>query len=74
MFDSVFVKCPKCGSKIEFQSKTGPCELNEYTLENAPASVLGNLDLLTEDCTKCGQVVIFKVKSIATIEPFEESQ
>ncbi|WP_156829747.1 hypothetical protein [Methylovulum miyakonense] len=40
MFDSVYVPCPKCGELNEFQSKGGDCLLNEYTLENAPANVL----------------------------------
>ena len=25
MFDSLFVKCPKCNKELEFQSKSGPC-------------------------------------------------
>ncbi len=74
MFDSVFVKCPKCGRNIEFQSKCGPCELNEYTLETAPPSVLCDLSDTTEDCSNCGHFVIVKVKATATIEPFDETQ
>ncbi len=29
MFDTVLVKCPKCHSIIEFQSKAGSCELKD---------------------------------------------
>ena len=30
MYDSFFVKCPKCGKELEFQSKSGACILIEY--------------------------------------------
>lgn len=40
MFDSVYVKCPNCKEKTACQSKSGPCELNTYELENAPPEVL----------------------------------
>ena len=46
MFDYVWVNCPKCGDEIEFQSKAGPCNLNNYQLHNAPPKV--QLDLVGE--------------------------
>lgn len=51
MFDSVYVPCPKCGELNEFQSKGGDCLLNEYTLENAPANVL--LDMNSHSPVTC---------------------
>jgi hypothetical protein len=36
MFDSVYVKCPKCGVEHEFQTKSGACDLSVYSLEKAP--------------------------------------
>lgn len=40
MFDSVLVKCPKCGEENEFQTKSGDCYLENYTLEDCPNDVL----------------------------------
>jgi len=44
MFDTVLVKCPKCGEEHEFQSKSGDCSLDVYTLENCPDDVLYNIN------------------------------
>jgi len=40
VYDSITVKCPKCKTEIDCQSKSGPCELSYYNLETAPASVM----------------------------------
>lgn len=44
MFDSVYVQCPNCGKEAEFQSKGGSCILASYTLFNAPADVLSDVN------------------------------
>jgi len=36
MHDSVWVKCPKCKTKNEFQSKSGDCFLRNYSLKKCP--------------------------------------
>lgn len=54
-YDSVLVPCPKCGVASEFQSKGGDCFLREYTLENAPADVLSDVNRHAPNtCEKCG--------------------
>jgi len=39
-YDTVLVPCPDCGEEADFQSKSGDCILNTYTLKSAPADVL----------------------------------
>jgi len=57
VFDSVMVPCPKCGQREEFQSKSGPCALAVYNLEDAPDSVLMNINRHAPiACGKCGAV------------------
>lgn len=53
MFDSVFVECPACGKRLEFQSKSGRCHLDEFTLWNAPTEVVAGTDDV--ECKKCGR-------------------
>jgi len=40
MFDSVFVKCPHCGTENELQTKSGECILGQYSLLSAPPEVI----------------------------------
>ena len=42
MYDTVRVPCPKCGTREDFQSKSGECNLDVFPLEKAPKSVLIN--------------------------------
>lgn len=56
MFDSIMVPCPTCGKKAEYQSKGGDCNLDEYTLHNAPLRVLADADRhgASRECSDCG--------------------
>lgn len=55
MYDSIFARCPKCGERLEFQSKTGPCRLQEYSLESAPIDILEGVNSTSPlACAKCG--------------------
>ena len=40
VYDSVMVPCPRCGREVSFQSKSGPCELRDYKLDECPLDVL----------------------------------
>ena len=40
MYDTIWVKCPKCGTDIDFQSKSGDCILGNYELDNCPDDVM----------------------------------
>ena len=65
MFDWIRVPCPKCGDIIGFQSKAGDCNLDEYTLYNAPPEILGDISRDREICKNCGSVVKIKVICMA---------
>lgn len=54
MYDSVIVKCPKCGAEHEFQSKSGDCFLREYTLEDCPDNVMVNVNRHSPYNCDCG--------------------
>ena len=55
LFDSVYADCPTCEKPLEFQSKSGECGLNNYTVADAPTEVLW--DVLNEPnfCRHCGE-------------------
>jgi hypothetical protein len=55
MYDTVMVPCPKCGTKSEFQSKSGDCTLAVYELNEAPNDVLLDINRhAPATCVKCG--------------------
>lgn len=54
MYDSVIVKCPKCGVEHEFQSKNGDCFLNVFMLENCPEDVLTDVNRHSPYICNCG--------------------
>lgn len=58
LFDSVLVACPKCGHRMEFQSKAGPCLLGCYTPEDMPAVVAVDLVGEAQTCQECGARVV----------------
>ena len=64
MFDRIWVNCPQCGERVEFQSKAGKCGMFDYTLDNAPAWILA--DIMGEwNICKCGKKVKIEGKVIA---------
>lgn len=53
--DTVSVPCPKCSLLAEFQSKSGPCRLGLYSLDNCPANVILDINRHAPvTCEKCG--------------------
>lgn len=44
MFDSIMVPCPKCGTRIGFQTKSGECILAVYELAEAPQDALEDVN------------------------------
>ena len=67
-FDSLIVKCPQCKHDIEFQSKAGKCFLNDFSLEDCPTEILGDLHNQTETCQNCGYGATIKVQTMARVE------
>jgi len=53
-YDSVMAPCPKCGKEMEFQSKSGPCELKTFSLKDAPEDVLYNVNRHSPAECDCG--------------------
>lgn len=62
-FDSVRVKCPSCGHDVEFQSKSGPCVLDSFTLEDAPEVVLEDVNRHSPIECKCGEKLVVVVST-----------
>lgn len=54
MFDSVMVTCPNCYEDSEFQSKSGDCFLEVYTLEDCPEDVLSDVNRHSPHKCSCG--------------------
>ena len=56
MFNRIWVTCPKCKDQVEFQTKSGTCVLDSWSLEDAPnIEVRGIIDD-TNRCD-CGKLV-----------------
>lgn len=51
-FDTVIVRCPKCGHGNKEQSKSGKCNFDTYT--NPPADVACGIHGNISDCKECG--------------------
>lgn len=54
MYDSVIVPCPVCGIEQDFQTKSGPCSLESYTLADAPADALMDVNRHSPAHCPCG--------------------
>lgn len=68
MFDSVWATCPNCKNAVEFQSKAGECELNDYSMRSVPPEIARDLIRDSNTCSKCGIVVRLRIlKDIARV-------
>ena len=55
MYDTVMVRCPQCGTPAGFQSKSGSCDLETFSLDEAPDDVLRDVNRHSPaTCMKCG--------------------
>ena len=75
MYDSVMVNCPKCGQGNEFQSKSGECLLEVYTLENCPNEVLANVNRHSPCKCECGfkyEVDLSNRKAVISSDDFRK--
>ena len=66
-FDTVIVKCPECKHEIEFQSKTGGCNMYEYSHNSVPIDVVPGIVGYPERCENCYREVILQtnIKNIS---------
>lgn len=53
MFDEVLINCPQCGKCNYEQSKGGDCNLDVYTLGDAPIEILEDLAREPMYCSNC---------------------
>lgn len=73
MFDSVQVPCPKCKRIEEFQSKSGDCILEVYTLENVPANVVLGINRHSPyECRECKTKFAVRVKVKCEVVTYDE--
>jgi transcription elongation factor Elf1 len=68
-FDTVVVKCPNCGATDELQSKAQYPSQSIYSLENAPKSILGDIDGEVVECEGCGLSFEVVVEVNAYVKP-----
>ena len=57
MFDSLYVPCPKCKKRVEFQTKWNR-EMATLSLENAPSEILFDVMNNPHYCKACGQWMV----------------
>jgi DNA-directed RNA polymerase subunit RPC12/RpoP len=71
-FDEVYIRCPHCDDGFHWQSKAHDCLLSNYSLDNAPLAILG--DLLDSEiwCEHCGKRIFFNVKTKLVVTPRKE--
>ena len=67
MYDTVWVKCPKCGEESGFQSKSGECLLSDYTLENCPDDVMANVNRHSPNTCDCGATFEVDIKAKSAV-------
>lgn len=59
LYDSVIFRCPGCGEEIEFQSKSGRCELSRFDADDVyvPMAIAADLHENTAVCAGCGELL-----------------
>lgn len=62
MYDTIWVKCPKCNKESGFQSKSGDCILRDYTLKDCPDDVIVDINRHSPVTCNCG--AMFEVNTI----------
>ena len=67
MFDTVKFDCPDCKETISEQTKSGPCNLNEYFAHAVPLSIAGCLDGDVLSCPLCRKDWRVRVASTKTV-------
>jgi transcription elongation factor Elf1 len=54
-YNTITVNCPVCGTESYFQTKSGDCSLSTFTLEEAPAEDVTDVNRHSPNtCEKCG--------------------
>ena len=68
-FDELKLVCQACGAEKTFQSKVGPCRMDEYTVSDAPAAVLADVSERSPfTCDECGALFRLRVTVHTVVE------
>lgn len=54
VYDSIWVPCPNCQAPYEAQTKSGPCRMEQFSLADAPADVLKDVNRHAPFTCDCG--------------------
>ena len=52
-FDRVYITCPKCYHKVEFQSKAGRCAMAEFDEDRVPLDIAADIEGDYSICSHC---------------------
>lgn len=67
-FDTIRIRCPKCGEIVEFQTKIGNCWMEEYNQSRVPILLAAAIDGDVEKCPNCHTEVVARfVNKITTV-------
>ena len=63
MYDTLHLTCPRCQKSTEFQSKADKCSLADYSIHNAPLTILADAHC-SDDlyCEHCHQKFVLRVQ------------
>jgi hypothetical protein len=64
MYDTIMVPCPKCDVRAGFQTKSGPCTLATYALEDAPDDVLLDVNRHAPMHCDCGTIFSVAIEGV----------
>jgi hypothetical protein len=67
-YDTVILRCPKCGDPYYAQSNSGECLLREYDLDNCPQDVLVDVNRHAPFACDCGAVFHVALKPEIVLE------
>lgn len=54
LYDTVRIPCPECGELYDAQSKGGPCHLDTFDMDDAPADVMMDVNRHAPYTCSCG--------------------
>jgi len=72
LYDTIRAPCPQCGTVSEFQSKSGECLCETFTLEDCPMDVLRGANRHSPNtCEKCGTLFSLDISERRTFTTSE---
>jgi len=72
LYDTIRAPCPQCGTVSEFQSKSGECLCETFSLEDCPMDVLRGANRHSPNtCEKCGTLFSIDISERRTFSTSE---